>query len=186
MIRLCVSMSNIKRVKLNNPLDIVFMKSRADIWAAFVILGLLKMKDCIFCRIANGVEHAAVICETSELMVFADHNPIRESHVQIIPKDHIVCFEDLPKSLVGQIMFIGQKIAKAQKQIYGIERVGFIFSGHDVAHCHAHVVPLHDKDDITSRRFFASGDVRYAKRKFLAPFELAQAFEKLRHALLHS
>ena len=64
--------------------------------------------------------------------------------------------------------------------------VGFVFSGHDVAHCHAHVVPLHDKDDITSRRYFASGDVRYAKRKFLAPFELAQACEKLCHALLHS
>lgn len=179
-------MSNIKRVKLNNLDDIVFMKSRADIRAAFVILELLKMKDFIFCHIANGVEHAAVICETSELMVSADHNPIRESHLQIIPMDHIVCFEDLPKSLAGQIVVIGQKITKVQKQIYGIERIGFIFSGHDVAHCHAHVVLLHDKDDITSRRYFALGDVRYAKRKFLAPFELAQACEKLRHALLHA
>jgi len=32
-------MSNIKRVKSNNLFDIVFMKSRADIWAAFVFSG---------------------------------------------------------------------------------------------------------------------------------------------------
>ena len=127
MIRLCVSMSNIKRVKLNNPLDIVFMKSRADIWAAFVILGLLKMKDCIFCRIANGAEHAAVICETSELMVFAKHNPIRESYVQIIPKDHIVCFEDLPKSLAGQIMFMGKKLQRPKSRFMVLSALNLFF-----------------------------------------------------------
>ena len=37
MIRLCASMSNIKRVKSNNLFDIIYLKSRTEFWAAFVI-----------------------------------------------------------------------------------------------------------------------------------------------------
>ena len=34
---MCASMSNIKRVKSNNLFDIIYLKSRTEFWAAFVI-----------------------------------------------------------------------------------------------------------------------------------------------------
>jgi len=48
---------------------------------------------------------------------------------------------------------LGQRIAKSQKKIYSVERVGFVYTGGDIAHVHAHVVPLYEKTDITSLKY---------------------------------
>ena len=37
--------------------------------------------------------------------------------------------------------------------------VAFLFTGGDVAHAHAHVVPMHEKTGITSRRCFAEREL---------------------------
>ena len=36
------------------------------------------------------------------------------------------------------------------------DRVAFLFTGGDVAHVHAHVVPMQEKTDITSARYITS------------------------------
>ena len=42
------------------------------------------------------------------------------------------------------------------KQLYKVERVAFFFTGTDIAHAHAHVVPIHEKMDVTSARYLVS------------------------------
>lgn len=42
------------------------------------------------------------------------------------------------------------------KELYKVERVAFFFTGTDVAHAHAHVVPIHEKMDVTSARYIVS------------------------------
>lgn len=113
--------------------------------------------ECAFCRIAHGQTEVETVFESASLLAFLDHAPIRPGHVQVIPKAHFEVFDDLPPSLAAEILHLGQRLAKVQKRLYGLDRIGFVFSGHDVTHAHAHVIPLHEKTDLTSLRYFALG-----------------------------
>jgi hypothetical protein len=46
------------------------------------------------------------------------------------------------------------------KALYGVPRVAFLFTGGD--HAHAHVVPMHEKTDITSQRYIAEEKLTFA------------------------
>ena len=107
-------------------------------------------EQCIFCRIAAGEIPSHVVYEDDQLKAFLDIQPIRPGHVLIVPKQHHDYFDDLPSALAASIVHLGQRLGKAMKAIYGVERVAFLFTGTDVAHVHAHVVPMHEKHDITS------------------------------------
>ena len=117
----------------------------------------MEQKDCPFCEIAAGRIGASIICSDAHVIAFADHRPIRPGHVQIIPRVHYPLFDDVPADLAARIVLLGQRIAKAQKRLYCVERVGFVFTGNDVAHCHAHLIPLHEATDVTSARYADGG-----------------------------
>lgn len=120
------------------------------------------MEDCVFCKIANGALPAVVLHEDGELVAFLDQGPIRPGHTQIIPRAHIPTFEMLPAPLAAKIVALGQQLAQRMKDVYGVERVAFLFTGGDVTHVHAHVVPMHQKTDITSARYIvAPSDVTW-------------------------
>ena len=123
------------------------------------------MEHCSFCKIARDGSGAAIAWHSGDLVVFADHRPIRAGHMQIIPRAHFEVFDDLPGPLLADIVQLGQKIAKAQKRLYGVTRVGFVFTGNEVPHVHAHLIPLHSADDVTSARYSDPG---------FAPIDLAQ------------
>jgi histidine triad (HIT) family protein len=116
--------------------------------------------SCIFCRIARGEVRAHVIHEDELVMAFLDNGPIRPGHTQIISREHVAYFEDLPAETAARILSLGQKLAKAMKQAYAAPRVAFLFTGGDVAHVHAHVVPTLEKGDITSLRYYAGETFR--------------------------
>ena len=65
-------------------------------------------------------------------------------------------FERLPPDLAGKILSLAQQLARRMKAVYGVERVGFVFTGTDVPHAHAHVVPMHEKTDFTSARYITT------------------------------
>lgn len=112
------------------------------------------MPTCLFCRITAGELDAVIIYEDAELVAFLDIAPIRPGHTQIVPRQHFDTFDELPAPLAARIMHLGQRLAKRLKVVYGVERVAFLFTGGDVPHAHAHVVPMHEKTDITSARYF--------------------------------
>ena len=113
-----------------------------------------QLAGCPFCDIAAGQAEAAIIQTTPTLIAFADHAPIRPGHIQIIPRTHVETFEQLPDGLAGEIVGLGQRIARVLKRHFGVIRVGFVFTGNEVAHVHAHLIPLHEATDVTSLRFF--------------------------------
>jgi histidine triad (HIT) family protein len=117
---------------------------------------------CIFCKIAAKQIPAVVIHEDDELLAFLDITPIRKSHCLIIPKRHFETFEVLPPELARRIMTLGQKLARRIKEVFALERVAFLFTGGDVAHAHAHVIPMHEKTDVTSARYIVGADVKFA------------------------
>lgn len=111
------------------------------------------MTECPFCRIAAGTLDAVVLHEDAELVAFLDRAPIRPGHTQIVPRAHVPTFELLPPDVAARLLALGQRLARRMKEVYRVERVAFLFTGGDVPHVHAHVVPMQEKTDITSARY---------------------------------
>lgn len=121
----------------------------------------MRADRCLFCEIAAGRIPAHCVAETENLLAFLDIAPVRPGHVQIVPRTHHAYFDDLPAELAAEIVQLGQRMAKALKAIYGVKRVAFMFTGNDLAHAHAHLIPMVRSDDVTSRRYIAEEIVTY-------------------------
>jgi len=117
------------------------------------------MGECIFCDIASKSVESVVIWEDEDLLVFLDRCAVREGHTQIITKMHYETFEQTPPDVAAKMIHMGQRLARKFKSIYRVERVAFLFTGGDVAHVHAHVIPMHEKTDITSARYITNLDI---------------------------
>ncbi len=135
---------------------------------------------CLFCAIAKGDIPATIVHETERLIAFLDIQPIRPGHLLIVPRQHTDYFESLPPDVAAEIMLLGQKMATAMKAHYGVERVGFFFTGTDIAHVHAHVVPMHTAGDITSTQYIAEQNLTIRPAARATASELAEAAAALR------
>jgi len=142
-----------------------------------------KTSECLFCKFARGDIRPHVVHEDDRLLAFLDIGPIRRGHVQIIPRAHYDYFEMLPEDLAADILALGQKIARVQKRLYGVPRVAFLFSGGDIAHAHAHLVPMVEGTDITSRRYIREETLSFAAIPSPPPAELAEVALEIRGAL---
>ncbi len=132
--------------------------------------------ECVFCGIAAGVVNSVILYEDDEIVAFLDIAPIRPGHSHIIPKKHFATFEVMPPVLAGRIIHLGQNLAKRLKVVYGVERVAFVFTGGDIPHAHAHVIPMVEKTDITSARYIVgSPDLQWASEHLNAPREILLA-----------
>ena len=138
---------------------------------------------CIFCAIAARQVPATFVCEGTDVVAFMDIHPIREGHVQIVPRAHYAYFDDLPLPLATQMMEMGQSIARAQKAIWGVSRASFCFSGADVAHAHAHVLPLSGMGDITSASYIAERPLTYRLPERWSEAELAPVAARIKAAM---
>ena len=116
-------------------------------------LGGADVNACSFCDIAAKQAEAVVLFEDDEVLAFLDTSPIRRGHSHIIPKQHFATFDVMPPALAGRIIALGQELARRLKATYKVERVAFLFTGGDVAHAHAHLIPMHEKTDVTSARY---------------------------------
>ncbi|KZL17971.1 HIT-like protein [Pseudovibrio axinellae] len=142
-----------------------------------------KQSDCLFCKIARKEINAYEIYRDKAMVAFLDIAPIRPGHVQIIPLEHYAYFDDLPTDLAASMMQLGQRIAKVQKQICYVDRVALLFTGGDIPHAHAHLVPMHEKTDITSRRYIAEENITFCSTPRASGEELSAMAERLAQAL---
>jgi len=138
---------------------------------------------CLFCRIAQRQIPAHIVHEDDEILAFLDIQPVRPGHVLVIPKQHYPYFEDLPAALANRIMALGQQLARAMKTLYQVERVGFMFTGIHVAHAHAHLIPMHHPQDITSTQYIAQQDLQFIMPPHCPADQLADTAARLRQAL---
>jgi histidine triad (HIT) family protein len=81
------------------------------------------------------------------------------------------------------MVLVGQKLATAMKQLYGLPRVAFLFTGGDIPHVHAHVVPMHEKTDVTSRRYIVEENLTFRELPPTPEADLVRISADLRRAL---
>jgi histidine triad (HIT) family protein len=139
--------------------------------------------DCQFCRILRGEVAEHFVHEDSQLVAFLDRSPIRPGHTQIVPKAHYAYFDEAPAEVVASIALLGQKLAVAMKRVYRVPRVGFAFTGGDIAHVHGHVLPLVENTDITSRRYIVEQSLTFCRLPCPPEDELAATAAELGRAL---
>ncbi len=139
--------------------------------------------DCLFCRIAAGELPAHKLHEDAHILAFLDLHPVRPGHALVIPRDHHVWFEDLPEPLATRITSCAQALARAMKRLYGVQRVGLVYTGIHVPHAHAHVVPMHHPHDISSQAYLSDGLDGFSAPPSPPAAELAATAADLRAAL---
>ncbi|MFA7504978.1 MAG: HIT family protein [Burkholderiaceae bacterium] len=140
--------------------------------------------DCLFCRIGGKSLPSHVVHESDRILAFLDIHPIRRGHVVIIPKAHYAWFDDLPADVAAEILGFARELAPILRRRYDAKRVGFMFTGTDIAHAHAHVVPMVEPTDITSRRYIAEETLSFGTAPRMPDEELGAIATEIAAALV--
>lgn len=110
------------------------------------------MKDCIFCRIVEGIAPASVVYSDDKVMAFMDISQINLGHVLVIPKVHTACIAELDEDTGAHLFKCAMRIAEAVRKS-GVRCEGvnlWMADGRaafqEVFHVHLHVIPRFEGD----------------------------------------
>jgi histidine triad (HIT) family protein len=126
------------------------------------------MKDCIFCKLANGEIPTKVVFEDEVVTVFMDANPNTDGHMLIVPKKHIEDFTEIDNETLTHVHDVAKKM---KDLIYdrlgtcGLKLVNNYGSEQQVKHYHMHVIPVYEDTDF--------------HYQFVDPKNIDSTFEKL-------
>ncbi|NJL58684.1 MAG: HIT domain-containing protein [Desulfobacteraceae bacterium] len=76
-------------------------------------------KDCLFCKIANGIIPTQFLYESDKLAVFRDINPEAPVHILIVPKKHIRSLNDIgeqDRDVLGEMLLLAKDMAKKRRR----------------------------------------------------------------------
>jgi len=102
------------------------------------------MSDCVFCKILSKDIPAEFIYEDDTCVAFKDINPKAETHVLVVPKDHIDSItemSDKDEPLIGHLVFAAKKIAeKLNLSGYNLQFNVGKDGGQEIFHIHLHLM----------------------------------------------
>ena len=111
------------------------------------------MTDCTFCHIIKKESSAEILYTNEDAVAILDINPIHFGHVLVIPRTHAETFLQIPETELPGLILATQVVSRAI--VESLNPHGFnIFSnngkaaGQSVFHCHFHITPRYDDDDI--------------------------------------
>lgn len=109
------------------------------------------MKDCIFCKIANGEIPSKALYEDKQFKVILDLGPATKGHALILPKEHSANLFELPEETAADAMKLAKKMAGIMKEKLGADGFNLVqnngeTAGQTVMHFHLHLIPRY-KDD---------------------------------------
>jgi histidine triad (HIT) family protein len=110
---------------------------------------------CLFCRIGEGKEPAALVLERPAVVAFLDHRPLFPGHTLVIPREHVETLGDLPGPLTAPLFDAAAAVARALEAGLGADGSFVAINNRvsqSVPHLHVHVVPRRRGDGL--RGFF--------------------------------
>lgn len=95
--------------------------------------------DCAFCQRDKVTD---ILKETSHFLLAADHAPLVEGHLLVIPRQHYACYGDVPASLDAELFALKDEL----RQFYARFYAPVVFWEHGVFrqtvfHAHLHCFP---------------------------------------------
>ena len=106
----------------------------------------MEHKDCIFCKIANGIIPSHKIYEDDDVLAFLDISQVTPGHTLVISKKHYDNFLTTEKDIMHKVMDVAQRIGQAEMSILGAKGVNILTNvnkeaGQSVFHFHVHIIP---------------------------------------------
>ncbi|MCL4419601.1 HIT domain-containing protein [Patescibacteria group bacterium] len=99
--------------------------------------------DCIFCKIASHEAQATIEAETNEVIAFPSISPVSNTHIIIIPKNHIEKFvnlDDSNKETLMEMVKVAQKLIQEKNISGGYKLVTNGGKYQSVPHLHWHLL----------------------------------------------
>lgn len=103
-------------------------------------------KDCLFCKIANGIIPTQFLYENDRLVVFRDINPEAPVHILIVPKKHIRSLNEIgeeDRDILSDMFLTAKEMARKE----GVSKSGYrVLSnaekggGQVIFHLHLHLI----------------------------------------------
>lgn len=111
-----------------------------------MLFDTITSMSTIFTKIINKEIAADIIYEDEHVLAFLDINPIKKGHALVVPKVAYENIFDCDPVILGHVVKVAQKIAKAQVATLGAKGVNLqMNNGHeadqDIPHAHMHVIP---------------------------------------------
>jgi len=97
------------------------------------------VEDCVFCKIIKEEIPSSKLEETENLLAINDINPQADTHILIIPKNHIKDITELNDSLWAEMKKLGLELVKER----GINNFRMTVNAGDAAavhHMHMHLL----------------------------------------------
>ena len=106
----------------------------------------------IFTRIINREIPAYMVAEDQHHIAFLDINPLVTGHTLVVPKQEIDYLFDLDVQGFSALQLFSRKVAQGLKQAVPCLRIGVAVIGLEVPHCHIHLIPMNNMDDMNFSR----------------------------------
>ena len=124
----------------------------------------------ILTKIINKEIDSYILAENDNFISILDINPIKKGHSLVIPKIEVDYIFDLNESYLKGIIPFAKKVADGIKKTIECNRIGISVIGLEVPHCHLHLIPINNLNDMDFRNKIdiSSDDMRelcYAIRK---------------------
>jgi histidine triad (HIT) family protein len=108
---------------------------------------------CIFCEIVAERSPASFVYRDALVSAFMTLQPTAPGECLVIPNAHVDHFCDLPESVAAHIMTVAQRIGRRVRDVFPLQRVGYLVHGYGIAHAHFIIVPQQGPHHLTSDRF---------------------------------
>jgi histidine triad (HIT) family protein len=102
-------------------------------------------EDCIFCKIAKGIEPCHKIWENDEFLAFLSIFPNTLGYTIVMPKRHYPSYAfDLSDDILSRLVVASKIVGKLlDSKLDDVGRTGLILEGMGVDHVHAKLFPMH-------------------------------------------
>lgn len=109
------------------------------------------MRDCIFCKIAQGEIPSKTLYEDERFRVILDLGPIARGHALILPKEHAANLYELSDETAAAAFVLGKKMAGIMRDKLKCDGLNLLqnngeVAGQTVNHFHLHVIPRYVDD----------------------------------------
>ena len=109
--------------------------------------------DCVFCRIVQGQEKAAIIYEDDEATAFLDLAPVTRGQCLLVPRQHYPSIAAVPPDLEGRLIVLATRLAVAVSKAVDADGFNILLSngtcaGQAVRHACLTIVPRFPLDGV--------------------------------------
>ena len=107
------------------------------------------MNDCIFCKIINKEIPSYKVYEDDEVLAFLDVNPTSYGHTLIVPKKHVLDYEEIDLETLNHINKVGKEVYVKLKEKLSPASIQLVQNNgklQEVKHYHLHLTPYYNED----------------------------------------